>query len=81
MKAVAIVIAYVIGAYLVVRAVVELVLIDYGDSSSYRDDWGGPILIGVLAVHCLPGVISLVAMIRGWRTLRRPGAPDRGVPR
>jgi hypothetical protein len=39
-----VILGYVIGAYLVLRAIVELVLIDYGDASSYRDDWGGPSL-------------------------------------
>jgi hypothetical protein len=46
MKNVAIVLAYLVGAYLVVRAVVELAAIDYGDSTSYEDDWGGPTLVG-----------------------------------
>src|SRR6187402_300307 len=32
-------------------AIVEFVTIDYGDPSSYEDDWGGPTLIGVLAVQ------------------------------
>jgi hypothetical protein len=71
MKIVGIVLAYVVGAYLVVRAVVELVMIDYRDSSSYEDDWGGPSLVGVLAVHCLPGVIALVLMMWGAGRLRR----------
>jgi len=35
--------------------VVELLIIDYSDPSSYRHDWGGPSLIGVLLVNCLPG--------------------------
>jgi hypothetical protein len=71
MKTVGIVVAYVAGVYLVVRAVVELVTIDYGDATSYEDDWGGPSLVGVLAVHCLPGVIALALMIWGARRLRR----------
>jgi hypothetical protein len=71
MKLAAIVVAYIAGAYFVVRAVVEFATIDYGDAASYRDDWGGPSLVGVLAVHCLPGVIALVAMIWGLRRLRR----------
>jgi hypothetical protein len=54
--------------------VLELVTIDYGDASSYRDDWGGPSLLGVLAVHCLPSVIALVAMVWGLRRLRRAGS-------
>ena len=31
----------VIGAFLVVRAVVELLTLDFSDAASYRDDWGG----------------------------------------
>jgi hypothetical protein len=73
-KLTAIVVGYIVGAYFVVRAVVVLATIDYGDASSYRDDWGGPSLLGVLAVHCLPGMIALVAMIWGLRRLRRAGA-------
>ena len=42
MKTIGIVLAYLIGAYVVVRAIVEVVTIDYGDSFSYEDDWGGP---------------------------------------
>ena len=71
MKLAAVVVGYIVGTYLVVRAVIELVTIDYGDASSYRDDWGGPSMLGVLAVHCLPGVIALLAMIWGLRHLRR----------
>ncbi len=70
MKTVGIVLAYVVGAYLVVRAVVELVTIDYGNSASYEDDWGGPSLVGVLAVHCLPGLVALALMIWGARRYR-----------
>jgi hypothetical protein len=65
MKTVRVVFAYLVGMYLVVRAIVELVTIDYGDAASYEDDWGGPSLAGVLAVHCLPGVIAVSLMILG----------------
>lgn len=51
--------ATVLGAYLVVRGVVEFFTIDYGDPSSYRNDWGGPSLLGVLAVHSGPGLAIL----------------------
>lgn len=71
MKVVGIVFAYVVGAYFVVCAVVEVVTIDYGDAASYQKDWGGPSLLGVLAVHCLPGVIALALMLWGARRLRR----------
>jgi hypothetical protein len=58
-----------VGLYLVVRAIVEFVVIDYGDPASYRDDWGGPSLAGVLAVHCGPGLIALALIV--WLVLRR----------
>jgi hypothetical protein len=71
MKAlVLIVVAYAIGAYFVIRATIELATIDYGNPSSYRDDWGGPSLVGVIAVHCLPGVIALIAMVWAWPRVR-----------
>ena len=71
MKTIGIVSAYLIGAFFVVRAIVEVITIDFGDSSSYEDDWGGPTLIGVLAVHCLPGVIAIALMVWGVRRHRR----------
>ena len=71
MRKVVVVFAYLVGTYFVGRAIVELVTIDYRDASSYEDDWGGPSLIGVLAVHCLPGVIAIASMIWGARRLRR----------
>ena len=74
MKFVAVGLAYLVGTFLVVRAVVELVTIHYGDASSYEHDWGGPTLIGVLAVHCLPGVAALALMIWGIARARRNGA-------
>jgi hypothetical protein len=42
----------IIAAYLVGRAILEPFVIDMGDPATYRHDWGGPSLIGVLAVHC-----------------------------
>jgi hypothetical protein len=72
MKVIGISVAYLVGVFLVVRAVVELVTLDYGDSASYEDDWGGPSLVGVLAVHCLPGIVAAALMIWGVRRLRRP---------
>jgi len=81
MKAAVIGLAYVVGAYFIVRAVVEFVTIDYGDSSSYRGDWGGPGLAGVLAVHCLPGLVAVLAMIWGWRRVRRQGPSNSARPK
>jgi hypothetical protein len=52
--------AIVLGVYLMARAVAELFLVDMSDPASYRGDWGGPTLLGVLAVHCGPGLLALV---------------------
>lgn len=57
----------VIGVYLVLRAAVEPFLVDFGDPSDYAADWGGPSLIGVLAVHMVPGIISAVLLALWWR--------------
>ena len=73
MKRFGIALAYIIGAYFVVRAAVEVVTIDYGDPSSYEKDWGGPSLVGVLAVHCIPGVIALALMLWGAGRVRHGG--------
>jgi hypothetical protein len=57
------------AVYLVVRALVELATIHYGDPASYARDWGGPSLAGVLAVHAGPGIAVAVATV--WWGLRR----------
>ena len=62
LRRVAVVIAFVLGSFFVVRAIVELVTIDYSDPTSYAADWGGPSLAGVLLVHCGPGLLSAVAI-------------------
>jgi hypothetical protein len=61
----------VIALYAVVRGLAELFLIDYGDPSSYREDWGGPSLLGVLAVHAGPGLAVLVSAFVWLRRHRR----------
>jgi len=53
----------VVAAFLIVRAVVEVLTLHYSDPSSYEHDWGGPSVIGVLAVHTLPGVIAAVVVV------------------
>jgi hypothetical protein len=57
-----------LGTFLVARAVVEVVAVDPGNPSTYRDDWGGPTYAGVLLVHAGPGllVVALVAWLL-WR--------------
>jgi hypothetical protein len=56
------------GVYFVARALVEPFTIDFGDPSSYQDDWGGPNLIGVLLAHC--GMGLLAAGLMAWRLMR-----------
>ena len=48
----------VLGIYLIVRAAMEPFLVDVDDPGTYRLDWGGPSLIGVLLVHCGPGIVA-----------------------
>ncbi|MBC9717552.1 hypothetical protein H9Y04_33980 [Streptomyces sp. TRM66268-LWL] len=64
MRKIALALGLLAGTYLIVRAIAEPFVIDFGDPSSYAADWGGPSLIGVLAVHCLPGVLSAWLMVR-----------------
>jgi hypothetical protein len=49
--------AVIVGIYLVGRALAEPFVINASDPSTYRNDWGGPSLAGVLAVHCGPGLV------------------------
>jgi hypothetical protein len=59
----------VLGVVLIVRAIAEPFVIDMSDSATYRDDWGGPSLAGVLAVHMLPGLIAAAVFV--WAVTRR----------
>lgn len=61
-----VVLGHLVGGFLILRGLVEPFIIDYGDPSSYEQDWGGPSLAGVLIVHCLPGVIAAVLIARYW---------------
>lgn len=69
-KKLALAFGLLLGLYLIVRAIVEPFVIDMHDPSTYHLDWGGPHLVGVLAVHCLPGVVSAVLIIRWLRSRR-----------
>ncbi|MCW3814364.1 hypothetical protein ONA91_07825 [Micromonospora sp. DR5-3] len=71
-----------LGLYLIARAAAEPFVINMTDPASYRLDWGGPSLAGVLLVHCGPGLVSAALIGRGlhswWRrrtaaTLSRDG--------
>jgi hypothetical protein len=72
------VLGVLLAMYLVVRAAAEPFLIDMTDPSTYRDDWGGPSLAGVLAVHCGPGVLA--GMFLYGQVVRRVTGRPRRVP-
>jgi hypothetical protein len=77
MKRVLVVLGTVLGVYLIARALVEPFVIDFGDPATYRNDWGGPSLAGVLLVHCGPGVVAAVLIgraVRSWWRRRTQGA-------
>jgi hypothetical protein len=68
------VVGLIIGLYLIVRAAAEPFVIDMSDPATYRDDWGGPGLLGVLAVHMGPGLLAagiIAAMLTRRRASRR----------
>jgi hypothetical protein len=64
MRKVFLVFGVVIGLYLLGRALAEPFVIDLADPATYRDDWGGPSLFGVLLVHCGPGLAAGALMVR-----------------
>ena len=66
----------IVATFLIVRAIVEVLTLHHSDPSSYEHDWGGPSVIGVLLVHCLPGVIAAVAVILVIRRSRPKGTTD-----
>jgi hypothetical protein len=65
------VVVVVLGLYLVARAITEPFVIDMSDPATYRDDWGGPSLAGVLAVHCGPGLLAAAALVTALVRRRR----------
>jgi len=79
MKVIGYALAVVLGVYLMARAVAELFLLDMSDPASYRDDWGGPGLLGVLAVHCGPGLLALILSVYVGLRYRRRRSHARGV--
>jgi hypothetical protein len=73
-KRIALVAATLVGLYLTGRAVAELFVIHWTSPASYRNDWGGPSLAGVLAVHCIPGLILPGYLV--WRMRRKRSAGE-----
>lgn len=56
-------IGLLVALYLVVRGIAEPFVIDLSNPESYRNDWGGPSLIGVLVVHSGPAMVILAAAV------------------
>ena len=77
MKRIGAVLLRILGIYLIVRAIIEPFVIDINDPATFRNDWGGPHLAGVLAVHCVPGIVA--AALMAWTVIRR--RPRAGAPR
>ena len=44
------------------RGIAEFFIVHYSDPPSYRNDWGGPSLAGVFAVHSGPAVAIVIAV-------------------
>jgi hypothetical protein len=63
----ALIVSAVLAVFLVARGIGELFAIHYSDPASYRKDWGGPSLAGVLAVHTGPALLVIGAAIVWWR--------------
>jgi hypothetical protein len=63
MKKVLATVGLLLGVFLMARAVAWPFQIDAGDPASYANDWGGPNLLGVAAVHCGPGIIVAAILI------------------
>jgi len=74
------IIGLVFGLYLIVRAVAELFVIDMNDPATYRSDWGGPSLLGVLAVHCGPGLVAAVLIVTALLRRRSSGHRRSATP-
>lgn len=63
MKRIGLGLVWVIGVFLILRAIAEPFVIDVSDPATYIGDWGGPSLIGVLAVHMLPGTLAAAMIV------------------
>jgi hypothetical protein len=80
MRKAAIFVGLALGLYLIVRAVAEPFVIDMSNPATYRNDWGGPSLFGVLLVHCGPGVAAVAIAMFLIRRRRSSGCAQREQP-
>lgn len=70
----------VLVVYFVGRAVVEPFLVNPNQPASYRDDWGGPHYVGVIAVHVVPGLFVAGLAVLWARRLRTRVSSDLPSP-
>jgi hypothetical protein len=76
-KRAATVLGLILGLYLIVRAIAEPFAIDMTNPATYQNDWGGPSLVGVLAVHCGPGLVAAALIVAAFvRRRARSGAGE-----
>ncbi|MGV9254121.1 hypothetical protein [Streptomyces sp. NPDC003697] len=71
LRAAAMLVGGLLAVYLIARGIAEFFIIDYSNPESYAQDWGGPHLLGVFAVHSGPGLVVLGATVA--HLLRRRG--------
>jgi hypothetical protein len=64
----------------IAASLAEPLVIDVNDPDSYRSDWGGPSLIGVLAVHSGPAIVILTAAVGGFVRRRGRSASEADHP-
>lgn len=72
-----------LALYLIGRAVVEVVTVNPHRPETYRQNWGGPSYLGVLAIHAGPGlVVATLAILYGRhrRRLHRGQSRDPRTP-
>jgi hypothetical protein len=60
----------ILGLFLVVRSMVEIITLNPTRPDSYRHDWGGPHYLGVLLVHAGPGALALAVALASVRRRR-----------
>ncbi len=69
--------AGLLSVYLIGRGIAEFLTVNYSDPASCRNDWGGPSLAGVFAVHSGPAVLVVVGWAICLRRRRRTRSGER----
>jgi len=61
-----------LAVFFVARGITEFFVINYSAPASYANDWGGPSLAGVFAVHSGPAAAIIAATV-WWAVRHRRG--------